>query len=454
MTRVAQTLSESLRAAVESGDWARLRPRFADDAVLDTSSEMGRRQVNGADAIVAHLSGPGPGGIHHWHAEEWPTGVALSFEWEGADDRDRRRWYVRTNEAGQVREIWSTAARPTGGVAAAISPPQSLLDELGATRFEPLTHGGNSGAALVRTFADDGSAFVLKRVSAAGADWLARATHDEGRTAQLYLAGAFDRMPASIGHGIVAVEHAGDVAWIAMRDVQRQLLPPSARLSREESRRILDAAAELHRAFRDDVPPGPATLADRIGMSSPGVADSERPHPDLLPKQFEQGWDAFGELVDADVADVVLGLTRRPDALADALLRAHGGPTLIHGDLRGDNLGFDGDRLVLIDWDLATAGTPTVEFAWYLAHSARRIDAGHDELEADHRAAQGEALTDAETELGMLSGLIQYGWRIAHSARVHPDPAETDWGRRELDWWVPRVRTALDRLGGAPVATS
>jgi hypothetical protein len=54
----------------------------------------------------------------------------------------------------------------------------------------------------------------------------------------------------------------------------------------------------------------------------------------------------------------------------------------------------------------------------------------------------------------MLSGLVQYGWRIAHSARVHPDPAETDWGRRELDWWVPRLRTALDRLGGAPVATS
>ena len=29
----------------------------------------------------------------------------------------------------------------------------------------------------------------------------------------------------------------------------------------------------------------------------------------------------------------------------------------------------------------------------------------------------------------MLSGLVQYGWRIAHSARVHPDPAETAWGR-------------------------
>ena len=106
---------------------------------------------------------------------------------------------------------------------------------------------------------------------------------------------------------------------------------------------------------------------------------------------------------------------------------------------------------MLIDWDLASAGTPTVEFAWYLAHSARRIDAGHDEIEADHRKAQGDELPATEVELGLLSGLVQYGWRIAHSARIHPDPAETAWGHRELDWWVPRVRDALERLGGPPL---
>jgi aminoglycoside phosphotransferase (APT) family kinase protein len=185
-------------------------------------------------------------------------------------------------------------------------------------------------------------------------------------------------------------------------------------------------------------------------MSTPAVADAERPHPDLLPKQFEQGWDAFVELADADVADAVLALVADPGALAQALRDAHGATTLIHGDLRGDNLGFDGDRVVLIDWDLATAGTPTVEFAWYLAHSAKRIDATREEIEADHRAAQGDALDAAEAELGMLSGLVQYGWRIAHSARVHPDPAETAWGHAELGWWVPRTRAALERLGGPP----
>jgi aminoglycoside phosphotransferase (APT) family kinase protein len=448
---MSDALAEPLRTAVESGDWSHVREHLSFDAVLHTSNETGRRRIDGAEAITAHLGRPGPGAIRDWDAQVWPTGVALSFEWEGASGTDRRRWYLRTGPTGEITELWSTAARPhMTDVLEAAMPAPALLERLGATRIEPLSHGGNSGATLLRAERDDGTAFVLKRVSAAGADWLARATDDRGRTAQLHEAGAFERMPPAIGHGIVAVERFPEVAWIAMRDVADRLLEPDARLSREQSRRILGAAARLHRSFHDRVPPGAASLSARIGMSSPAVADAERPYPDLLPKQFEQGWDAFAELVFADVADAVLELTRRPQALADALVRAHGAPTLIHGDLRGDNLGFDGDRVVLIDWDLATAGTPTVEFAWYLAHTARRIDATHDEIEADHRVAQGGRLVDAEVDLGMLSGLVQYGWRIAHSARVNPDPAETAWGAAELEWWVPRVRAALERLGGPP----
>jgi hypothetical protein len=100
--------------------------------------------------------------------------------------------------------------------------------------------------------------------------------------------------------------------------------------------------------------------------------------------------------------------------------------------------------------DLATAGTPTVELAWYLCHDAWRIDASHDELEADFRAAESSQLNDDEIELGMLSGLVQYGWIFGHSGRVHPDPAEAAWARAELEWWIPRTRTALERSGGMP----
>src|SRR5205823_5922057 len=109
---MAESLAELLRVAVETGDWSRFRGRLIDDAVLDTSSESGRRRIVGADAIVAHLGRPGPGAILDWDAQEWVTGVALTFEWEGRSGSDRRRWYVRTNREGEVVEIWSTAARP------------------------------------------------------------------------------------------------------------------------------------------------------------------------------------------------------------------------------------------------------------------------------------------------------------------------------------------------------
>jgi hypothetical protein len=161
---MARALSELLRAAVESGDWSRLRDRLAHDAVLDTSNETGRRRIEGPDAIAAHLGRPGPGAIRDWDAQEWPTGVALSFEGEGATGTDRRRWYLRTNPAGEVVELWSTAARPLGTRSAAVvTPPAALLQRLGAVRVVPMSHGGNSGAILLRAERDDGTRFVLKR---------------------------------------------------------------------------------------------------------------------------------------------------------------------------------------------------------------------------------------------------------------------------------------------------
>ena len=434
-------LAAELRAAVASGDWEPLRAQLARGVVMRSSSERGRVVLRGPEAVLAQLAGPGPGEVADWDAREWPGGAAISFEWHGESGPDRRRWYVRRDEAGRVGELWSAAARPAVA-AGSVRPPRALLDALGpGARAEPLSHGGNSGSALLRVLRDGAPPVILKRVEA-GADWLARVTADDGRTARLFEAGAFAAMPEVVRHGVVGAHRDGAAAWIVMEDLGALLLPEHQRLSRDESRQILRAAAALHDAFAGAPPDGAASLEARLGMASPAVARTERAGSDLLPKQFEHAWEAFAEVVPPDVAEPVLAAAEAPQALAAQLREAAGGATLIHGDLRDDNLGLDGERIVLIDWDLATAGTPTVDFAWYLAQDAWRIDAGHDELEADHRAAHPE-LPDREVELGMLSGLVQYGWLLAHSARVHPDPAETAWGRAELDWWVPRVRRAL-----------
>ena len=67
-------LSLLLREAVRSGDFAELGELLSDDAVLDSSSERGRRRIHGREAIVEHLSGPGPGEVVDWDAREWDPG--------------------------------------------------------------------------------------------------------------------------------------------------------------------------------------------------------------------------------------------------------------------------------------------------------------------------------------------------------------------------------------------
>jgi Phosphotransferase enzyme family len=441
-------LAAPLQEAVRSGTFDAIGPLLAADAVLDTSSELGRRRVRGRDAIVEHLSGAGPGEVVAWQAQEWPTGAAVTFEWRGTSGVDRRRWYLR-RAGGAIRGWWSYAARPRTAAGGDAGLPKAVLERIGngASRA-PLAHAGNSGAMLERVVLSDGTRLVAKRVGP-GADWLGRVTRDQGRTALMWEDGAFARMPPALDHGIDSVVADGDGWWVVMRDLSSSFLGDTRRLSRAESRTILGVAGAMHREFAGDAVTGVARLADRLGMASPRVADAERESPDLLPKQLEAAWDAFADAVPVDVGAGVLAAARDPAALAAALEKS-GPVTLIHGDLRDDNLGLDGDRVVLLDWDLATSGTPAVEFAWYLCHDSWRIDASHDEIEADFRDAEGELLEPLELELGMLSGLVQYGWIFGHSLRVHPDPAEQAWARAELDWWVPRTRRALEATGGMP----
>ena len=55
-------------------DYAKISPKFW------AGSESGRVRIEGPDAVVAHLSKPGPGDLGHWEAREWPTGIAATFE--------------------------------------------------------------------------------------------------------------------------------------------------------------------------------------------------------------------------------------------------------------------------------------------------------------------------------------------------------------------------------------
>ncbi len=408
---------DALRAAMASGDVEALAPAYARNAVLDASLPGGRARHDGRATIVAELSRwwDGPGEVGEWRAGEWPAGAALT----AARDGVRRRHYLHLS-GDLIARHWVYAMAPA------------------------TLAGGNSGATLERVTLADGTPGIAKRV-VAGGDWLGRAAGGGAVTPALWQAGALQRLPAVIDTAIVDVEPDGDGWRILMRDRSDALLGDGERVSRARHREVMAAAAALHAAFRDEPLEGAVTLERHLAISSRAVADAERDGSDLLPKQFEAAWEAFGQAVDGDVAQAVLACLDDPAPLAAAM--AASGTTLLHGDLRDENLGFADGRVVLLDWDLATAGPPALDVAWYLCHDAWRTDATHEEMLADFLDAADGTVSERDLDLGLIAGLVLYGWIFGHSAVIHPDPAERAWARDELAWWVPRVRLALERTG-------
>jgi hypothetical protein len=340
-----------------------------------------------------------------------------------------------------------------GGRGAATSAvPDALADALaGVVAREPFEAGdGKSNSRMELLRLADGRCLVVKHV-VVGGDWLSRATEDDhGRVAALWRSGLLDELPADLDHAIVRID-AEPGGWaVVMRDVRAALVGDAERVSRARGRRILAAAAALHRAFADperrarfDPTGGLCPLAARYSMLSPATAARERGGADEVPKLLDRGWARFFELVDGDVGRAVAAILERPAGLADALGRHR--QVLVHGDLKLGNLGLLGDRVVALDWGTQTGwAPPAVEWAWYLAINASRIDATRDELLDDVRAASGDLHDEGALRLALLGGLVQLGWDKALHATGHPDPAVRARESADLAWWVGRARLALE----------
>jgi hypothetical protein len=442
------SVAGALRSGLESGDFGALGEGYADDAVLDLNVPGGRERVAGPAAIVARLGElfPGPGRLVEWTAAVHDAGAAVWLE--RVSDADgvvlRQRQYMLVRD-GRVTRHFAYAAPHRTGVAGAGGPPgldPALVGGLGdIAEHTVLASRGWSGNALERVVLADGRALIAKRV-VPGADWIGRASGDPGREGLLFTSGVLDRLPPALDHAVVAAARDGDAWWLVMRDISDELLDDHSIVSRETNRSLLAALNDMWEGFWGERVEFLTRQVSRLQLAAPSVGRRERDGVDLLPKQLEVMWEAFAEAVDTDVAAAVLALVEDSAPLA-AALDEHG-TTLLHGDIRDEQIGLAGRRFVLLDWGLATQGHPVVDYAWHLMHSAWRIDATHDQLWEDFRVARGERDDPLAVELGTIAGLVMYGWILGHSAVVHPDPAERTWARAELEWWVPRARHALE----------
>ena len=240
------------------------------------------------------------------------------------------------------------------------------------------------------------------------------------------------------------MEEDGNGYWVHMRDISEHLLGEERHLGPDELYAILGAAAGMHREFHGEDVPSAARLEDFLAVASPATTQREIDEPDLAPKQLPVGWDAFAQAVPDDVASAIAALLDDPAPLAAALARD--GLTLIHGDLRDDNLGVLGNDVFLIDWDLAAMATPGLEVVWFMLEDAWRTDVSRDEIIAEALNAERGLLDRRGLALGAVAGLCTFGWLLGHSAVVHPDPAERVWAQDELAFWTPFVREGIEEL--------
>lgn len=314
----------------------------------------------------------------------------------------------------------------------------SVLD--GAHERSPFAgEGGRTGATFERAVLRDGTPVVVKHISSN--DWMLVVSGGVSYIDTMSRAGVFDRMPHVIDHTMLALEPVDGGYVLVMRDASEHVLAEGRVLSRDENRRVLTAVDAMYREFWGDRLTA-CSLEEHFEIFSPRILDRLGHLQTPIPALMRRGWDMFSSVAPSDVTDVMIGLLEDPTPIVRELEKLPS--TLIHGDLRLHNLGLSPERVVLLDWEVVGVGPPSIDFGWYLIISAGRIDATREQITGDFREISGDLFDPVALELGLLSALLFLGWNKAIDILENPDPAIRAQERADLDWWIDRVRTALE----------
>ncbi len=302
--------------------------------------------------------------------------------------------------------------------------PWKTTDSLSGSRFERVVI--------------DGAPFVLKYISVDD-DWIMRATGDLGcRQLTLVSSRILTTLPQSIDHAIVAcapfTTHGGHAGVaLLLRDVASALVPSGSEpIAMGLHRGFIEDMASMHVAYwgyKDTV--GLFPLAHHYVFLTPAMAELEAmtPHTDPVPPAVADGWRRLDESHPAD-ARVLRALASDPWPLVADLQR--GPQTLIHGDWKLGNLGHEGARTILLDWDRTGEGPPLVDLAWYLAVNCDRLPETKEAAIDAYRVALESAgietgsWWDEQLAAALAGAFLQLGWSKTGDAT-------------EFGWWSERL---------------
>lgn len=338
-----------------------------------------------------------------------------------------------------------------------------LGDDLAIQRAPLLSVDSATGSVLERWAVTDAAGVrhehVIKRLRPGG-DWIARATNDDRmREHAIAAGGIFRSLPSSVMSAVVGTTRAVGEAAVIMEDVSPALVPPGDDpLTVAQLRQSLVALAALHSAFHGF----PARLAGGLGLCSigswltllaPATAEREQDAdpPDPVTPHILPGWDAFASLV-PDAWAVVEPLLHNPAPLVDAL-RDHPA-TIVHADAKIGNLGFDGERTILLDWSMTLRGPGALDLGWYLAVNSARLPLPRADAIEIYRAERERlgrlpatgAAWQRELALSLLSGTLRLGWAKALGAS-NDDPVVRARERAELGYWADAALHGVAVMG-------
>jgi hypothetical protein len=223
-------------------------------------------------------------------------------------------------------------------------PRAELERTLGAApvRWEPVASGGygRNSAHWRVALADGRSAFVKQALDDDAADWLRDEQRLYGHVRGSFLAEL--RGWHEDGETLLAIEDLTHAHW-----------PPPWPDGGIDA--VLAALEEVHRT---PPPPGLRRLADLRDWLDGWPAVLADPEPLLATGLCSGAW-----------LESALPVLAKATASCEL-----DGASLVHLDVRSDNLCFAGDRVILVDWNLAAVGNPLIDAVAWLP--SRHLEGG------------------------------------------------------------------------------
>jgi aminoglycoside/choline kinase family phosphotransferase len=174
---------------------------------------------------------------------------------------------------------------------------------------------------------------------------------------------------------------------------------------------------------------------------------------DLLLPVFAPGWRVYREHAEAAVPPSVAAFA---DSFAERVVTALPALTerdmLLHGDIRADNLFFDGERMKVVDFQFASRGSGAADIAYLVTQG----------MPAEVRSGRDEALVrDYLEHLAVADYGFDEAWRHYRLAAVYlmvlPVITLNGWealperSRRLVLTLVDRAVAAIDEIGALEV---